>query len=92
MTAIMIGALLKPGIPVTLRGADSGRLADEILRVGGMQSMQASRLKVRGKGVEKPFFLIMPSRRPRTVTSSLQAFFVARSRQRVCLDRGAPGG
>jgi len=32
MTAIMIGALLKAGIPVMQSGADPGRLADEILR------------------------------------------------------------
>jgi chaperonin GroEL len=34
MAAIMIGVLLKTGIPVTQSGADPGRLAEEILRIG----------------------------------------------------------
>jgi hypothetical protein len=35
MTAIKIGALLKADTPVTMSGADPGRLADEILWIGG---------------------------------------------------------
>jgi chaperonin GroEL len=34
MSAIMIGTLLKAGIPVIQSGADPGRVADEILRIG----------------------------------------------------------